>query len=313
MSKKSSTTRNRIALFFLGLWFLVFSSFPGAQAETISDDAGREVEIPSPCERIVSLSPATTEIVFSLSLGEKLVGVTTYCNYPEEAKKKEKVGTINEISLEKVVELQPDLVLASSLTPPNVVERLESLGITVFVLDPHNISEVIEGIEKVAIISGAENKGKELKEAMEEEVREVRDKVSHLSPEERPTVFHLLWHDPLWTAGKDTFVNEFITIAGGQNAFADLSGYVIVDLEELIRRNPDIITVVEDHGEEGSLSYQFLLSDSRLKVVNAIQNHKVFPVDSDIVSRSSARVVDAIRIFASIIHPEIFGEYEYQS
>ncbi|MDI9606896.1 MAG: cobalamin-binding protein [Atribacterota bacterium] len=313
MSKKSSTTRNRIALFFLGLWFLVFSSFPGAQAETISDDAGREVEIPSPCERIVSLSPATTEIVFSLSLGEKLVGVTTYCNYPEEAKKKEKVGTINEISLEKVVELQPDLVLASSLTPPNVVERLESLGITVFVLDPHNISEVIEGIEKVAIISGAEDKGKELKEAMEEEIREVRDKVSHLSPEERPAVFHLLWHDPLWTAGKDTFVNEFITIAGGQNAFADLSGYVIVDLEELIRRNPDIITVVEDHGEEGSLSYQFLLSDSRLKVVNAIQNHKVFPVDSDIVSRSSARVVDAIRIFASIIHPEIFGEYEYQS
>ena len=101
MSKKSSTTRNRIALFFLGLWFLVFSSFPGAQAETISDDAGREVEIPSPCERIVSLSPATTEIVFSLSLGEKLVGVTTYCNYPEEAKKKEKVRTINEISLEK--------------------------------------------------------------------------------------------------------------------------------------------------------------------------------------------------------------------
>ena len=95
-------------------------SFPGAQAETISDDAGREVEIPSPCERIVSLSPATTEIVFSLSLGEKLVGVTTYCNYPEEAKKKEKVGTINEISLEKVVELQPDLVLASSLTPPKL-------------------------------------------------------------------------------------------------------------------------------------------------------------------------------------------------
>ena len=108
------------------------------------------------------------------------------------------------------------MVLASSLTPPNVVERLESLGITVFVLDPHNISEVIEGIEKVAIISGAEDKGKELKEAMEEEVREVRDKVSHLSPEERPTVFHLLWHDPLWTAGKDTFVNEFITIAGGK-------------------------------------------------------------------------------------------------
>ena len=131
----------------------------------------------------------------------------------------------------------------------------------------------------------------------------MRDKVSQLSPEERPTVFHLLWHDPLWTAGKDTFVNEFITIAGGQNAFADLSGYVIVDLEELIRRNPDIITVVEDHGEEGSLSYQFLLSDSRLKVVNAIQNHQVFPVDFDLLSRTSALVVDAVRIFASIIHP----------
>ncbi|HXL02451.1 MAG TPA: cobalamin-binding protein [Candidatus Atribacteria bacterium] len=309
---KSNKTKGKIAFFLVGMWLLVFSLSFGVGAKTLSDDSGREVEVPSSCERIISLSPSNTEIVFALSLAEKLVGVTTYCNYPEEAKEKEKVGTLNEINLEKVVELEPDLVLASSLTPPDVVERLGSLGITVFVLDPHNINEVMEDIEKVGIIAGVEARGKELRKAMEEDIREVREKVSHLSPDERPTVFHLIWHEPLWTAGGDTFINEFITIAGGKNAVADLSGYVTLDLEEFIRRNPDIITVVENHGDAENLPYQFLLSDGRLQVVKAIQEHKVFPVDADIVSRSSARVVDAIHIFARILHPEIFGEYEYE-
>ncbi len=312
MSKKSSIAKSKVVVFVVGLWFFAFTLAWGAQATTICDDVGREVEIPSPCERIISLSPSNTEIVFALSLGEKLVGVTTYCNYPEEAREKEKVGTLNEINLEKVVELEPDLVLASSLTPPEVVERLGGLGITVFVLDPHSIDEVIGDIEKVGIISGAEDKGQELKEAMEQKIEEVKSKVSHLSPEERPTVFHLIWHEPLWTAGKDTFINEFITLAGGQNVVADLSGYITVDLEEFVRRNPDIITVVENPGEGGDLSYQFLLSDSRLRVVKAIQDHKVFPVDGDIASRSGPRVVDALYMYACIIHPEIFGEYEYQ-
>ena len=210
------------------------------------------------------------------------------------------------------MELQPDLVLASSLTPPNVVERLESLGLP-FCIRPSQYQRSDRGHRK-----GGDNiRSRRQRERAKRShgrggSRGERQGFSSFSRGATDS-FHLLWHDPLWTAGKDTFVNEFITIAGGQNAFADLSGYVIVDLEELIRRNPNIITVVEDHGEEGSLSYQFLLSDSRLKVVNAIQNHKVFPVDSDIASRSSARVVDAVRIFASIIHPEIFGEYEYQS
>lgn len=309
---KSNKTKGKVAFFLIGIWLLVFSLSFGVGAKSLSDDSGREVEVPSSCERIISLSPSNTEIIFALSLAEKLVGVTTYCNYPEEAKEKEKVGTLNEINLEKVVELEPDLVLASSLTPPDVVERLGSLGITVFVLDPHNINEVMEDIEKVGIIAGVEARGKELRKAMEEDIREVREKVSNLSSDERPTVFHLIWHEPLWTAGEDTFINEFITIAGGQNVVADLPGYVTLNLEEFIRRNPDIITVVENHGSAENLPYQFLLSDSRLQVVKAIQDHKVFPVDADIVSRSGPRVVDAIYIFARIIHPEIFGEYEYE-
>ena len=308
MVKKSS----KPVILLIGLGLLFFSLTLEAQAEILFDDLGREVEIPFSCERIISLSPSNTEIVFALSLGEKLVGVTTYCNYPEEAKEKEKIGTITEVSLEKIVELEPDIVLASSLTPREVVGRLESLGIKVFVLDPKSISEVMEDIEKTGILLGVETRGKELKRELEQKIKEVEDRVSHLSPEERPTVFHLLWHEPLWTAGKDTFINEFITLAGGKNVVEDLSGYVTVDLEEFIRRNPDIITVVENHGEGGNLPYQFLLSDSRLQVIKAIQNHKVFPVDADIVSRSSPRVVDALYTFAHIIHPEIFGEYEYQ-
>ncbi|WP_438317146.1 ABC transporter substrate-binding protein [Candidatus Caldatribacterium sp. SIUC1] len=297
--------RRRILPFSVLCFFLLLPSAFGLE---VTDDTGRTVTLSCPASRVVSLTPANTEIVFALGAEGSLVGVTTYCDYPEEAKKKEKVGSITEVDLEAIVRLEPDLVLAGSLTPPEVVDRLTKLGYPVFVLDPKSISQVIEGIRKVALLLGKEKEGEALAQAMEENVQEIQARVSGLPEEEKPRVFHVIWHDPLWTAGKDTFIHEFITLAGGENVVEDLSGYVTLDLEELLRRNPDIITVVSTHGE--NLPYNFIVSDTRLRVLQAVRQGRVFVVDSDIVSRPGPRVTEALRIFASIIHPEIFGPYQ---
>lgn len=271
----------------------------------VVDDAGRTVHLPSPAQRVVSLTPANTEIVFALGAGEKLVGVTTYCDYPEEAKAKDKVGSITEVDLEAVVRLAPDLVLAGSLTPRDVVERIASLGYPVVVLDAKSIAGVLENIRKVALLLGKEEEGNTLVASMEKVIAAISEKVSGIPENSRPRVFHVIWHDPLWTAGKNTFIHEFITLAGGRNVAEDLEGYVTLDLEELIRRNPDIITVVSTHGGE-NFPYEFITSDPRLKSLKAVREGKVFVVDSDIVSRPGPRVVEALRIFATLLHPELF-------
>lgn len=293
------------SLFFL---FFLFGFALSALGLEVTDDVGRTVILPRSAERVVSLTPANTEIVFALGAGEKLVGVTTYCNYPEEAQKKEKIGNIIEVDLEAVVRLQPDLVLAGSLTPPEVVEKIEKLGYPVFVCDAKTIAQVIEDVKKVALLLGMDREGKALSETMERGVEDIVNAISALSQKERPKVFHLIWHDPLWTAGKDTFIHEFIALAGGENVVSDLTGYVTLDLEELLRRDPDIITVVSTHGGE-NLPYNFVLSDERLKSLKALQHGRVFAVDGDMVSRPGPRVVDALKTFAQIIHPEVFGPY----
>ncbi|MBC7216797.1 MAG: cobalamin-binding protein [Candidatus Caldatribacterium sp.] len=290
---------------FLVLFVLFLSLGFSAFGLEVVDDAGRTVRLSASANRVVSLTPANTEIVFALGAGEKLVGVTTYCDYPEEAKTKEKVGSVTEVDLESLVRLSPDLVLAGSLTPKETIDRIAELGYPVVVLDAKSIAQVLEDIKKVAVLLGKDKEGESLVASMEETIRSISGKVANLPEDSRPWVFHVIWHDPLWTAGKNTFIHEFITLAGGRNVAEDLEGYVTLDLEELIRRDPDVITVVSTHGSE-NFPYQFLTSDPRLQVLQAVQNKKVFIVDSDIVSRPGPRVVEALRIFASIMHPEIF-------
>lgn len=296
--------KHRVLPVVFSLLFLLASSVFGLE---VVDDAGRFVHLPAPANRVVSLTPANTEIVFALGAGEKLVGVTTYCDYPEEAKHKEKVGSVTEVDLEALVRLAPDLVLAGSLTPRETVDRITSLGYPVLVLDAKSLSQVLEDIQKVALLLGKEEEGKALVASMERAIQDITAKVAGIPEESRPRVFHVIWHDPLWTAGKNTFIHEFIALAGGRNVAGDLEGYVTFDLEELIRRDPDIITVVSTHDGE-NFPYQFIISDARLKTLKAVRNGKVFVVDSNIVSRPGPRVVEALRIFASIMHPELFPQ-----
>jgi iron complex transport system substrate-binding protein len=302
--------RLKIFTVFFALSVLLFANI--AFGLSVTDDRGQQVELAQPPARIVSLAPSCTEMLFALSLSQKIVGVTTYCNFPQEALNKEKVGTITEVELEKLLSLQPDLVVASSLNPQELLTRLEELGIAVYLVNPQNMEEILSDLEKLAKICGVEEKGEALVHSLRERIKRVEEKTAGMTEVQKPLVFHLIWHQPIWTAGKGTFIDELIEKAGGKNAASDLEGYVSIELEELLRRNPDIITVVENHGDAQNLPYQFLLQDQRLQTLKAVKEGRVARVDSDIVSRPGPRIVQALEIFAKIIHPEIFGEYRFE-
>lgn len=312
-TRKGDLTVYKRLKFFMSLLALLLLLLPNtAFGFSVIDDRGRQVELTQPPKRIVSLAPSCTEILFALSLSQKIVGVTTYCNFPEEALSKEKVGTITEVELEKLLSLQPDLTVASSLNPPDFLKRLEELGIPVYVADPKNIEGVLSSIDRIARICGVEEKGGMLVNNLQKRLKKIEEVTVKIPEDQKPLIFHMLWHQPIWTAGKGTFVDELIKKAGGKNVVSDLEGYSSIELEELLRRNPDIITVVENHGGAQNLPYQFLLQDERLKSIKAIKEGRIFRVDSDIVSRPGPRIVQALEIFAKIIHPEIFGEYHFE-
>jgi len=148
---------------------------------------------------------------------------------------------------------------------------------------------------------------------MKDQLKKIKDLSQSIPDHQKPLVFHIIWHDPIWTAGNGTFINEFITLAGGKNLAEDIQGYSTIDFEEILKRNPSIITVIENHGknEENQL-YQFVTTDNRLQTVDAVKNDQVYLIDSNLVSRPGPRVISALQYFAQIIHPEIFGEYKIQ-
>lgn len=282
-----------------------------SQPLSATDATGFTLSLSQPPNRIISLSPGNTEILFALGLKDKIVGVTTYCDEPPEALEKEKIGNVTEIDLEKILTLQPDLILASSLTPEETIDRLHELNLPVFTLKSETIDQVIEDIAKVSVLSGVELSGSALIKTMKDNLKKITDLTQLIPNQQKPLVFHIIWHDPIWTAGSGTFINEFITFAGGKNVAEDIQGYSTIDFEEILRRNPSIITVIKDHGknEENQL-YQFVTTDNRLRSVTAVKNNRVYLVDSNLVSRPGPRVILALQYFAQIIHPEIFGEYQ---
>ena len=265
----------------------------------VVDDFGFEVVINKTPERIVSLAPSNTEILFALGLGDKIVGVTDYDNYPPEALKKPKVGGFSTVNIEKVLSLNPDLVVAAYGNGAETVETLRGYGITVIALNPRNLTDVMRNIEMLGKITGTGENATKLVEMMKQKIREVEEATANNS--RRPKVAHILWHDPIWVSGGETFIDELIRIAGGTNAFGDMEGWKIVSIEDLLARNPDIIIVNSGTGMGGKNNILYNWAMRELKDVNAVREGRVYVIDSDIISRPSYRLVYALEEIAKII------------
>lgn len=272
-----------------------------ARPISLVDDFGREVELEGPAQKVISLVPASTEIMFALGLGERVVGASEYCNYPEAALAIPRVGGFDGPNLEAIVSLEPDLVLAASLHQ-EAVEALEGLGIPVLALDPMTIEEIYANIELVALALGEEKLGEDLVGNMKSRLEAVAQTLGNLQEDERPSVFYESWYPGIWTAGEDTFINEIIDWAGGKNLAWGVSRWEEMQEEEVLARNPDVII----HGYFEPLPVEPFAQRNGWNVVNAVREEQIFFVDQDALTRTGPRVVDAVEELARILHPERF-------
>jgi iron complex transport system substrate-binding protein len=272
----------------------------------IVDGLGRSVTINKIPQRIVSLAPSNTEILFALGLGDKVVGVTEYCNYPQEAMTKPKVGGFSNVDIEKVVSLEPDLVLATHIHGKTVIPALEKLGLTVVSLTPGSLNEVLDSITLVGKVTGQSKEAPELIDDLGTRIEAVIDKTRTLSPDQKPRVFYITWHDPLMTAGTETLADDVISSAGGQNIAYDISGDKAITLETVIYRDPQVIVASVGMGSGEDLPWQYVQTEPRLENTQALLNDRVYKIDGDVIHRPGPRIVDALEQMAQFIHPELF-------
>jgi iron complex transport system substrate-binding protein len=278
------------------------AEWPAEPVEYVFDDLDRLVAINGTPQRIISLAPSNTEILFALGLGEKVVGVTDWCDHPLEALDKEKVGSYDTPDIEKIVALTPDLILVAYGTTMDVINNLVGLGLTVFGIKTTDLDDVLDDIKTVGEITDKEVEAQALTSEMAAGIKAVTDKTSEL--EERPRVFYIVWHDPLWTAGSGTFIHELIEKGGGVNICQNLTGYTTISIEEVVARNPEVIITSE-------WSFEWARNETGpLTSTNASQSGRIYTCDDNLVQRPGPRLVDGLEWFAYFIHPEIFEELE---
>jgi len=272
----------------------------------ITDQLGRMVKLDRIPQRIISLAPSNTEILFALGLADRLVAVTNYCNYPPEAEEKPSAGGFSTPNIEEVIALSPDLILAASIHEKRIIPQLEDKELTVFVLDPQTLGEVLEAIILIGEIAGKEKEASGMVADMQKRIKVVTDKTNSLSKEQRPRVFFVTWHDPLMTPGAETRHDELIQKAGGINVAQDLIGYADISLEAIIEANPEVIIAGVGMGTGKDLTFQFAKTEPRFRNTDALRNNRVHAIDVDLAGRPGPRIVNALEQFAEFIHPELF-------
>jgi len=283
--------------------------FTGCQSEfvpgTYIDDMGREVNIDKIPQRIVSFGPSITETLFALGLEGKVVGVSDYSDYPEEAKLKPKIGDAFNPSLERVVELEPDLVL--TLEQEQLNRELDALGIKFMVLQPKDIDGILKDIELLGKITDTEERAKQLVSDMQEDISYVTNRVED-APKVR--VFYIIdATDPNnpWTAGPGSFVDALITMAGGENIAAQAQGdWVQFSLEPIVSSAPEVIIIQTMIGGIPTISKEGLEEHPVWQEMAAVKEGRVFIIDGDLVSRPGPRITQGLEEIARIIHPEEF-------
>jgi len=272
---------------------------------TLTDALGETVVIQERPEKIISLAPSNTEILYALGLEDRVVAVTDYCDYPPETADKPTVGGFSTVNIEKVIAMNPDLILAAPANTEDLIDRLRSLGLTVVTLDPQTIEDVLDEIELIGRVTGNEAEASTLVAELEARINAVVAETGNRT--ERPSVAHVIWYDPIWVSGRDTFQDEVITLAGGTNAFGSREGWSIVSLEEFITTDPDYILVSSGSGmgQEGyDAVYNYIVSEPRLQNLDAVREGRVYVIDADIVSRGGPRIVDALEEVAAIFQRE---------
>ena len=264
---------------------------------TITDDASRTVTIDSEPKRIVSLAPANTEIVYSLGLIDRLVGVTTWDDYPVQVKDITKVGDFTTPNLEAIAGAKPDVILVTGGVQADIISKLEGLGPKVVVVDPQNLDGVFAAINTVAKVTGSTAKGDAVVSGMKADLADIKAALGTAQP---VNAFIEIGWGPLYTAGPGTLLDDLLTQAGGKNVVT-ATGYVGYSVEQLVTDQPAVYL--------GTLSSitdtSTLATRPGYSAVAAVKSGRVFSLDDNLVSRPGPRVAEGVREIARALHPDL--------
>lgn len=268
-----------------------------APTREVTDDLGRRVKIPENIERAVSLAPNLTEIVFAVGAGEKLIGVTSFCNYPPEAAKIQKIGDTMNPNIESIVALKPQIVLVSTASQiENFTKTLDAQNIAYFVTNPQTLEDIYKTVYQSGEIFGKNEEAGEVVNALKKRVASVEARTGSA---EDAKVFLQISREPLYTIGKDSFMTDLVNRAGGASVTGNVAtAYPKLSKETALALNPEAI-ILSDSEDNQSPNDAFENSP-------AVKNNKVFKINADIISRPAPRVVDALEQIARALHPESF-------
>lgn len=272
-----------------------------AYSRAIADDAGRTVALPARVDRVISLAPNLTEIVFAIGAGDRLVGRTTYCDFPAEAKAVAEVGDTLNPSLERIIALQPQVVLISTASQLEVfTQQLQHQNIAVFVTDPRDLEGVFRSIEQVGQIMGQATEAAQLVHNLRERARAVEEAVQQKPP---VRVFYQLSAEPLYTAGRDAFVTDLMRRAGAVSVTAEVPGaWPKYSNESALAAKPDAIILPTG----GSMGPGNLAVTEALRNSPAVLDGRVYKINDDHLVRPGPRAVDGLEAMARALHPDAF-------
>ncbi|MGY0288741.1 MAG: ABC transporter substrate-binding protein [Candidatus Methanodesulfokora washburnensis] len=300
-SEKITNKKGYLWLVMLLLLLLPVVSPVNSQT-TIKDDLGRTVVI-TKSERIVSIGPSCTELLYALGLGGRIVGVDVYSDYPPEARSKQKISNWWSPNPEEVLALSPDIVFYS-VGSSIAVENLEKAGLTVVALRPLSIEDIFKDIKLIGEVTGKSKEAEDLVFSLQARINAVEDKLSSIT--KKPKVYMEFWYPPPWTFGSGSWGNQIIKMAGGVNVFGDVAspGAKTTD-EEVIARNPDVIILL--YGAMYKASADDVKKRPGWNMISAVANNAIYQLDENLFVRPGPRLVDGLEILAKVLHPEAFG------
>jgi iron complex transport system substrate-binding protein len=277
-------------------------------AQDILDDLGRPFPRPArPPERIVSMAPNITEILFALGLGRRVAGVTRFCDHPPEARRLPRIGGLVDPNVEIVRSLDPDLVIAFRGNPLRLVDRIRKLGLPVFVLDiGRGLEDLPALVVKIGRITGTEARAEALAADLLGRLGAVDAALRGIAS--RPKVFVLLYGQGLWTSGGESYVDDLITRAGGTNVAAALpKKWALYKRERIIRDDPDVVLILARSSTDFAAGRDWLAGMPGIEAVSAVRAGRVYEIDENAASRYGPRLVDVLDRMAALLHPDRFG------
>lgn len=293
----------RQILIWVVILAVVLAAAPAQSRRSFQDQLGRTVSVPEHPQRVIALAPSITEIIFALGRQSCLVGVTRYSDYPPETAAIPRVGVYVQPDLEKIMALNPDLCIGiKDGNPEQVARRLEGLNVPVYAVDPRNLDGVMQTIGEIGDLLDARKQAEALVGRMRSRIDFVRARIAEAAT--RPRVFFQIGISPIVSAGMDTFANEIIELAGGENLAKGETAYPRYSREQLLALFPDVIVITSM--DRGGVFEAARAELEKWTQIPAARNHRIHLVDSNIFDRPTPRLVEALELMARLIHPEQF-------